>query len=694
MLINDAADSTDLEASGPARVEPSAQELWDLPQNSADEEAAPPRSRPRRFEIASPAPGELGELFEELRRRVLRTFGFDELRPLQERAIRAALAGRDGLVVLPTGGGKSLCYQAPALVRQGLTVVVSPLISLMKDQIDGLTACGVEAAMLTSLQGDAERREVLGALDEGRLRLLFVSPERIAMDGFLTRLESAGLEAIAVDEAHCISHWGHDFRPEYRQLGELRRRRPDLPIMAFTATATPRVREDVAAALGLRDPVFLIGNFDRPNLTYRVRPRGDLAQQVFAVAEKYPRMAGIVYCLRRKDVEDLARELARRGLSCLPYHAGLDADERKRVQEAFRSEAIDVVVATVAFGMGIDRPDVRFVVHASLPKGVEQYSQETGRAGRDGVPAECVLFYGGSDYHGWRGLIERSTREALEAGRGGSSDELDAALERLGQMWSFANAAVCRHRFLVEHFGQEWAGGKGPEPGAEPESPSSRGCGACDLCLGELQSVTDALVLAQKILSCVVRCEQRYGAAHVADVLRGAGTSRMRQTGHDQLSTFGLLSDRPKAAIRSFIDQLVAAGHLAVAEGPYPTLFLTQSGAALLRGEGEVVLHLPVQPRTRPRTALASVAVEDGAVADPALFELLRGLRRRLARERAVPPYVVASDRTLAGLAATRPANPAELLTIKGIGEKKAADYGEHFLEVIREFESSSGTRD
>ena len=689
MPSSDATDSAEFVPPETTRLEPSAEELWSEAQAPPQppQPLHPPQPTGRKRPSSPTEPVALEEALEELRHQVRRTFGFEELRPLQERAIRAALAGRDGLVVLPTGGGKSLCYQAPALVRDGLTVVVSPLISLMKDQIDGLRACGVEASMLTSAQDERERREVFTDLHERRLRLLFVSPERIVMDGFLARLGQAGLDAIAIDEAHCISHWGHDFRPEYRQLGELRRSRPDLPMMAFTATATPRVREDIVQALGLRDPVQLVGNFDRPNLTYRVRPRADLARQVYTVAEAHPRQAGIVYCLRRKDVEDLARELARLGISCLPYHAGLSAAERKRVQDAFRQESIDVVVATVAFGMGIDRPDVRFVVHGSLPKGVEQYSQETGRAGRDGLPAECLLFYGGSDYHGWRGLIERSARDASEAGRPSSAHETDAALERLGQMWGFANSAVCRHRYLVEHFGQEWLPHEQP---AEGEA-RARGCGACDLCLGELESVPEPVVLAQKILSCVVRCDQRYGAAHVTDVLRGAKTARIRQCGHDQLSTFGLLCDYTKPAVRSFIDQLVAGGHIGVAEGLYPTLFLTKSGVELLRGEREVTLHHPVQPRKAKRrslAAVAAVATEEGGSSDPALFESLRDLRRRLARERSVPPYVIASDRTLAALAAKKPASTEELLAIKGIGEKKAADYGEVFLEAIQAFVS------
>ncbi|TDJ70107.1 MAG: RecQ family ATP-dependent DNA helicase, partial [Planctomycetota bacterium] len=509
----------------------------DQPQGS-DEPGG--RAAPTGFERPVPVPArspvvDLEGAMEEVHRRVRHTFGFEELRPSQERAIRASLAGRDALVVLPTGGGKSLCYQAPALVRDGLTVVVSPLISLMKDQRDALRANDVPVAMLTSAQPPGERREVLRALEDRELKLLYVAPERLVMDGFLDLLQRAGLAAIAVDEAHCISHWGHDFRPEYRRLGELRQMHPQLPIHAMTATATPRVREDIVTELGLRDPVRIVGDFDRPNLTYRVQPRSDLVGQIMSVIGRHQGDAGIVYCLRRADVDRIARDLAGRGVRCLPYHAGLGPELRRQAQDAFQNESIDVIVATVAFGMGIDKPDVRFVVHASLPKGIEQFSQETGRAGRDGLPSECVLVYSGTDYHGWKNLIERSSREAELAGLESAGADLDAALQRLDHVWSLASGATCRHRQLVEYFGQAW----------DKES-----CEACDVCLGELELVPDGSVVAQKILSCVVRCQQRYGAAHITEVLRGAQTARMRQTGHDSLSTYGLLAEHSAREIR------------------------------------------------------------------------------------------------------------------------------------------------
>jgi ATP-dependent DNA helicase RecQ len=640
---------------------------------------------------------ERGEGMDELREVVARVWGYSELRPLQAEAMLASLERRDALVVLATGGGKSLCYQAPALVRDGLTVVLSPLISLMQDQIAGLAESGVQAAMLTSAQETSEKREVFQRLRAGSLKLLFVSPERFVVPGFIEELAQLGLATLVVDEAHCISHWGHDFRPEYRRIGELRTLLPNVPIQAFTATATPQVRSDIVRQLGLREPEVLVGNFDRANLTYRFLPRAEEVEQVLSVIRRHPGEAGIVYCLRRTDVDELAPELARAGIRCLPYHAGLGAATREENQARFLAEEIEVIVATVAFGMGIDRPDVRFVVHAALPKGVEQFAQETGRAGRDGLPSECVMLYSGADYHGWRNLQERSHSEARASGVEIDPQEAERSLERLSEMYGFATSATCRHRFLVQHFGQEWTGGET--------------CGACDVCLGELRAAADAQRVAQMILSCVVRCEQRYGAGHVADVLRGASTERIRAAGHDRLSTFGLLHERHPREIRHWIEQLVGLDHLRVAPGQYPTLSLTRTGVEVMKAQRDVQLYdLPVPPRSRRaaparvvttrrgklsfepdgagggRTAVTSDGAEIELTVDATLFDRLRNLRRRLARERGVPPYLIFGDRTLQELAALRPTTLDELRGIRGIGQAKLADLGPLFVAEIVSF--------
>ena len=641
---------------------------------SADDQAAPEASASRE---RPPHP-----LWDELMARVKETWGFDALRPNQDEAIRASLEGRDALVVLPTGGGKSLCYQAPALVREGLTVVVSPLISLMRDQLAGLQAHGVAAGMLSSSQDRGERQDVFQALTNRELKILFVSPERLALPGFATRLREAGLVALAVDEAHCISHWGHDFRPEYRMLGELRQLWPDVGVQAYTATATPRVREDIMFQLGLRDPLSIVGSFDRPNLTYRSIQRSKLLDQVLEVLERHDHQpggtadgAGIIYCLRRKDVDKLNEQLQGKGLKCAAYHAGLSGAERRKVQEAFRKERVNLIVATVAFGMGIDRPDVRFVIHASLPKGLEQYSQETGRAGRDGLPSECTLFYGGADYQGWKNLMERSIAEAAEAGHQNPDALRETSNRGLSHMYGYATSGVCRHQQLVGYFGQEL------------QHTGSEGCGACDVCLGELEAIKEPLVVAQKILSCVARCDQRYGAGHVAEVLRGGSNDKIRRMRHDQLSTYGLLKTNSVKEIRSWIDQLAAKGLLFVTPGRYPTIQLTQDSMAVLRGEETPTLF---QPKIAPSKSRSSSRSHDGRGRDDldqeerGLFERLRTVRRELARRKDVPPYVICSDRTLVAMVEKKPQTLTSFRSLHGIGAQKADDYGFAFLESIR----------
>lgn len=603
---------------------------------------------------------------------VERVWGYRELRPLQGEAMLASLRGRDALVVMATGGGKSLCYQAPALHRDGLTVVISPLISLMQDQVASLIESGVPAAALSSAMSGAQKHAVHEQLAARRLKLLFMAPERLMLAGFAEDLTSWGVETVVIDEAHCISHWGHDFRPEYRRLGELRQARPQTPIQAFTATATPQVRHDIARQLGLRDPLVLIGDFDRPNLMYRFTPRRDAAGQALEIIRRHSGEAGIVYCLRRTDVDQLAQQLAAHGVRCLPYHAGLDADVRQRNQEQFLSENIDVIVATVAFGMGIDRPDVRFVVHAALPKGVEQFAQETGRAGRDGLPSECVLLYSGADYHGWKLLQERSAADARANGVEFDPAETERALARLSEMFGWATSAFCRHKFLVEHFGQDW----------RPPEGAASGCGACDVCLGEFAAVADSQRIAQMILSCVVRCQQRFGASHVTDVLCGVADEKVKTLGHDRLSTFGLLRQHDPRQVRHWIEQLVGLELLVTAPGRYPTLSLTPSGVEVMHARAPITLfEIPQLPRARrSRRAPTPSDVEY----DTTLFDKLRQLRRKLASERGLPPYMIFGDRTLQELAAVQPTDVEELRGIRGVGAKKLDDLGPLFLEAIR----------
>ena len=604
---------------------------------------------------------------------IARHWGFSALRPLQDRAIRAALADRDSLVVMPTGGGKSLCYQAPAVFRgakQGITVVVSPLLALMKDQVDSLQRIGVNAIRFDSLQTAAEQQAAAAALAAREAPLVFCSPERIAMGGFVNQMNQVGVRSVAIDEAHCISHWGHDFRPEYRQLGRLRELFPGATVHAYTATATERVRDDIVAQLRLADPERLVGNFDRPNLTFRVFPRLDELRQVRDVIDRHPGQTGIVYCLRRKDVESLATGLSRAGVPALMYHAGMDGSARKLSQETFIAAESAVVVATVAFGMGIDRPDVRFVVHAALPKSIEHYQQESGRAGRDGLPAECVLLYSGGDQFTLRSIIEKS---AAEAPGGADPAFLQSAFGHLEDMDRYARGAVCRHKALVSYFGQEY------------DTPN---CGACDLCLGDTQEVPDATVVAQKILSCVARVNQAFGVGHVVAVLRGEDTEMVRKRGHDRLTTFGLMKDAPKAALRDWVYQLLGHGVLDQERGDYPLLKLNAASWDVMKGKKTVrliQLARREERRSRPRDPSAAAAPVALAAMDLALFERLRALRRELATTEGVPAYRVFPDTVLIALATTRPMSPEEMLRIPGVGEVKLKAYGETFLAAIRD---------
>ncbi len=613
------------------------------------------------------------------------TFGFTELRPLQREAIECALQGKDAMVVMPTGGGKSLCYQVPPLITGRLTVVVSPLIALMQDQVDGLRLLGYPAAALHSNLDSDERDAVRQSLRDQSLRLLFIAPERLLLEGFADWLARGDVGAVAVDEAHCISQWGHDFRPEYRRLVEIRQRFPNVPFHAYTATATPEVRDDVCAQLQLRDPEVLVGTFDRPNLTYRVVPRQERDAQIFQAVSRHKGSASIIYCISRKDTEAVAEALRSRGCQAAAYHAGLSAAQRTKISERFRRETLDVVVATVAFGMGIDRGDVRLVVHAAMPKSIEHYQQETGRAGRDGLPAECLLLYSAADAVKWRSIMERAAEEA-----GVPQATLRAQAGHLDAMTRLASGGRCRHKALSEYFGQAYA---------------SEDCGACDVCLGELEHVPDGTVIAKKILSAVARCEQRFGARYIIDVLRGAKLAKIQERGHDQLSTFGLLADHSASVIASYIDQLIDAQLLVRSEGEYPLLVLNEASLAVMRGQKEVSLvraaaaSASAGGRERSRSSgggstEASSKRREITEAVRPLFDHLRALRKELATKLGVPPYVVFSDASLVEMAEQRPADEAEMLAIRGVGQAKLASFGEAFLEAIANFESNANDED
>jgi ATP-dependent DNA helicase RecQ len=598
----------------------------------------------------------------DLKNVVAKYWGYDDLRPLQERAMKADLEGRDSLVVLPTGGGKSLCYQAPAALRGDghTTVVVSPLIALMKDQVDGLRACGVPAIQIDSSQSPDDRGGAEMDLIQRAVRLLFVSPERLALQGFRRLLQQARVRTFAIDEAHCISHWGHDFRPEYRQLKLLKELFPEASVHAYTATATERVQRDIVDQLGLKDAEVLVGDFDRPNLTYRVLPRMDLARQVFEILDRHPKEAGIVYCLRRKDVDDLTATLRARGHKAEAYHAGMSSEARTAAQESFAEERCDVVVATVAFGMGIDRSNLRFVLHTAMPKSLEHYQQETGRAGRDGLEAECVLLHSGADFVSWKRILEKSAAEP-----GVNPSFLPAALQHLDHIDRYCREAVCRHRALVEYFGQAYTADQ---------------CGACDICLGDAETVPDSVVVAQKILSCVARVGERFGVGQVIAVLRGENTAAVRRRGHDRLSTFGLLRERTKADVRQWIYQLVGQKVLLLDGGEYPILRLNEASWEVMKGKKCVRLLQPVRREEVKEPKTASVSWEG---VDSGLFEVLRGVRGRLATQRGVPAYIVFGDATLRELARVRPSSPEKMRLIYGVGEAKLRDFGQPFLDAV-----------
>ncbi|MEN6503664.1 MAG: DNA helicase RecQ [Planctomycetaceae bacterium] len=594
-------------------------------------------------------------------------FGFAAFRANQESIVRAIIAGRDVFAVMPTGGGKSLCYQLPSHLMAGTCVVISPLISLMKDQVDGAKGTGLHAEFLNSAMDDTARRGVYHRLRAGELDLLYVSPERLAMDHFIAALRESKICLFAVDEAHCISEWGHDFRPDYLQLSQLVKAFKDVPVAAFTATATHRVQEDVIARLGLRRPHVTRASFDRPNLFYEVQTKGDLDRQLLKFIKAHADESGIVYRTTRKDVEATAAALKSGGIKALPYHAGLTPETRRKNQEAFNNDKVQVVVATIAFGMGIDKSNVRFVVHGDLPKNMEGYYQETGRAGRDGEAARCLLFFSRADIPKIRYFIDAIEDDTLRA----------AAAAQLSGMVRYATASACRRAQLLAYFGETY--------------PHDN-CQACDVCSGNVELI-EATVEAQILMSAVARTGERFGANHVVDVVIGANTERIRSLGHDQIKTYGAGKDRgDKRAWLNIVDNLIAQQCLLVAGDRYPVLGLSDKGRDVLFGRATFkVLRRTEEPAAKVRVRKGRSAGTSEAAApitdyDPDLFQKLREVRSALAFERGVPPYVVFSDRTLHEMARDLPTTPQALLEITGVGQKKLDLFGQKFLEAIRNY--------
>jgi ATP-dependent DNA helicase RecQ len=583
-----------------------------------------------------------------------RVFGYTHFRPQQQAIIETLVAGRDAFVLMPTGGGKSLCFQVPALHRNGVAVVVSPLISLMKDQVDALLANGVAAACYHSALNAADAREVLAQLHARELDLLYISPERLLGTGFLERLDGIDIALFAIDEAHCVSQWGHDFRPEYQQLGALRERFPGIPLVALTATADVQTREDIVRVLGLDAARRFVTGFDRPNIRYTVLEKHKPFEQLQRFLHDRPGQAGIVYALSRKRVEEVAGKLQAAGLCAAAYHAGLPALQRQQVQEDFLRDELLLVVATVAFGMGIDKPNVRFVVHYDVPKHIEGYYQETGRAGRDGLDAEALLLYGAQDVGLARRLIENNENPAQKR----------IELHKLNAMVGMAESVTCRRRVLLNYFGDRL----------------ERDCGNCDVCLNPPEQF-DATEDARKALSCVYRVGQRFGVGYVVEVLRGADSERIRSLQHHRLSTYGLGADRSEQEWTSIIRQLIHHGYLVQDIASYSALKLTEAARPLLRGERDLQLARPrVRERVRKKRHALDAQLEAG---DERLFEQLRALRKRLADAQGVPPYIIFGDATLVQMAREKPLDEAALLGITGVGQHKLDNYGSEFLDCI-----------
>ena len=589
-------------------------------------------------------------------------FGFDRFLPLQEEIITKVLAKRDTLVLMPTGGGKSLCYQLPALRLKGLTLVVSPLIALMKDQVDGLRADGVPAGLLNSTLAAQEANQVQDQARQGKIKILYVAPERLALPGFQRFLQSLDVSLIAIDEAHCISEWGHDFRPDYRNLKSLRRDFPGVPVIALTATATEPVREDIVNQLGLDKPEIFISSFNRPNLTYTIQPKAEPLGSLLHLLERHQGGSAIIYRFSRKATEETALELSERGFSALPYHAGLERDLRRETQEKFIRDQVQIVVATIAFGMGIDKPDVRLVVHYDLPKTVEGYYQETGRAGRDGLPSDCVLFYSYGD---------RSKQEYFIS-QIEDDDEREKAHNKLDQVLALCDLQTCRRAYLMEYLGESW-----------PQT----NCGGCDICLLPREEF-DATEIAQKILSTAIRTGERFGVNYLVDVLRGSANKAVRTRGHHELPVFGISRDVDSDDLKEMVRSLVTNGLLAQNGGDYPTLGVSQRGHKFLKNREKLTLTRPKQ--AAPVRQVAFPGDRETAY-DTKLFDELAALRLEIATDREVPAYQIFGNKSLQQMAFHMPQNELEFSKISGVGDAKLRDFSERFLEVINEYVEANG---
>ncbi len=601
----------------------------------------------------------------ELLATLKRVFGYDAFRPLQEAIMRSSLEGRDVFALLPTGGGKSLCFQLPALVREGLTVVVSPLIALMKDQVDALVASGVAATYLNSTIGEAGSRERLRLLFNGAYRLLYVAPERLMVPSFLEKLRQWNVALVAIDEAHCISEWGHDFRPDYRQISRLRTELPGVPFMALTATATGRVRTDIEKQLHLREPAVFVGSFNRPNLTYRVLHKQSPTRQVIAFLKSRKGESGIIYCHSRKACESLAESLQEEGFAAKPYHAGLGDKERAENQELFLRDEVRVICATIAFGMGINKPNVRFVLHHDLPKNIEGYYQETGRAGRDGLPGECVLLFSAGDVAKQVNFLDEIS----------DPEQRRVARAQLQTMVHYAESAGCRRRELLNYFGEAF-----PAPN----------CGSCDNCLAPRET-WDGTVSAQKLLSSVWRAREAshykdatFGLNHHAEVLTGADTERIRKWNHDRLSTYGVGREHTRPEWNFIGRELTRLGLLRLGSGEFPTVELTAEGIEALKKRTPIPLtKLPARGRSADEPAKPRSKRAGEIACDEALFEKLRQLRREIADSLGLPAYIVFGDATLRMMARDYPTTENAMRNISGVGERKLDQFGAQFMDCI-----------